>query len=137
MGLYVRSADCCGLNELGGVNNMKSEGDFIDALRDYYDGGPPNTSVVFTDAVEYKDAGIRTQYYRNRGPKLGGEGFANFLKKHNLGRVVSLPPRKNHNSGNQVKVWLWQPPRKSTAVLKKFDIKVHAPGWKPRDDWDY
>ncbi len=37
-----------------------------------------------------------------------GQAIADFIRKHKLGSLIATRPRKNPNSGNMIKIWIWR-----------------------------
>ena len=48
-----------------------------------------------------------------------GRDLAGYVKEHNLGTLVRTVARKNPNSGNYIRVWLWSVNNKSLSNYAK------------------
>lgn len=79
---------CCGLQELSGIQESKTETALLCA---HWNGG---TYLVFSCV--------------DRG-HASGEALVKMIAELGFGEVTTMEPRKNTNSGNQLKVWLWAP----------------------------
>lgn len=69
----------------------------------------PCAFVMFSDVVQ------------NRG-----EGLVAFIREHGLGTLSSPKARKNPNSGNRIKVWIWAP---NFKALKKLGVQREWEKW--------
>jgi hypothetical protein len=87
----LRRMDCCGVQELVGVNQRGPEG----ILRDFYEqrfgGFYRGAYVIFTGSSTC----------------VGAKKLAAYIEENGLGEVVTLPKRVNPNSGNRIKPYLW------------------------------
>lgn len=43
----------------------------------------------------------------------GGHLLAAYIRANNLGALYEMGPRMNPNTGNYIKLWVWEPPHKS------------------------
>jgi hypothetical protein len=50
----------------------------------------------------------------------GGNALYKYILDHNLGPIVEFGPRKNPNSGNMIKLWVWTPPHASLEPTEKW-----------------
>lgn len=96
--------------ELNGVREFLDVEDDVDFLRDLYEECKQHdeddewvwpAAIVFNDAG--RSAGWNIPAYRGDAAKA----FAAFIKKHGLGPVVSSRWKVNPNTGNPIKVWVW------------------------------
>lgn len=95
----LRDTSCCGLDEIDGLCDSpvatllevadEKYGDYLDAQQAF---------ILFTDVMSKKRG-------NSRGEKLAG-----YIKKNGLGTVVMTQrAKKNPNSGNMIKAWVWSP----------------------------
>lgn len=103
----LRSTQCCGLREieqLSGRTPKKSMKLVCNDLINGFDGRTSGAFILFT--------GIKRSKY--------GEKFQEFIEQNELGEVIVTKEKKNPNSGNNLKVWVWAiEPKK----LKKWYLK--------------
>ena len=93
--------------ELNGVREFLGSGDGVDFLRDLYEECKQydaDDEWVWPAAIVFNDA-------RSQGPG-GYKGqsslaFAAFIAKNKLGSIVSSRWKVNPNTGNPIKVWVW------------------------------
>lgn len=107
--MYLREMNCCGMREMADLeftDNAKSamEEFIMEAIpvRDHYNWKNNKyeklaelrfSHVVFSEAKD--------------GSGNYGENFAAFIRRHRLGTVVASQRRRNPNSGNLLKFWVW------------------------------
>lgn len=105
----VSITTCCGVLEIDGVQDFKSprrwaKREFFVELREELYGISHTrdwhwpTVLIFTDA---KRPCFRT--------KTAGDQFAAWIASNDLGEVTSTSWKKNHNTDNNIKVWMWHP----------------------------
>lgn len=113
----VSTTDCCGMMIMDGVREFSVNGrwvkrEFFVDLRDCLQNEDHTrdwhwpTVLVFTDA---KNLGCRD--------KTAGDKFASWIAEKDLGMVTSTPWRKNHNTDNNIKVWMWHPKTDACEAL--------------------
>lgn len=71
--------------------------------------------VMFSDAVKYGN----------------GEAFAKIIRDNNLGGITETPEVTNPNSGNKIKVYLWEVDYKALALLLEQWGAEDEPKTKP------
>lgn len=88
MSLSVRSTSCCGVRDIDGLSDhsRNMEG----AFRLFW--------PQFTGAFALFTCPTKNKY---------GERFKKYIEKHKLGSVVETERRKNPNSGNMLRAYLW------------------------------
>lgn len=100
--------NCCGIVEISGLSPYAK--DSKGALRDFM--------IHVNKEIEQKKIG---GYDRSQGPKfrfaifsqaghktLYGTSFADLIEEKGLGNIVHTRFARNPNSGNPVKVWIWE-----------------------------
>lgn len=122
--LELNTTHCCGLRDLAGIQEYYIK---YDARGDecYIPSETPKSIVDFIkyQLIHAMDGAYVTFATANMGLEgtLGlntiGSRLATYIRKHDLGKVVTMKPVRNPNSGNILAVWLWQLNR---AKIKKF-----------------
>lgn len=93
MSYILEETSCCGVDELDGLSK-KPERILRDLCFDKYDeeeGGWKHAFLLFTDVTANKNGARLARYIKNKG----------------LGITTTLHAKRNPNSGNRVKAWLW------------------------------
>jgi hypothetical protein len=86
--LFVGDSDIsCGVAQLVGVEDYESPIQLHHVLKD----GGKGISFLFSDTK-----------------KGGGKLLARHIRKYKLGRIATSTWRKNPNSGNIIKTWIWE-----------------------------
>lgn len=110
----LEDTTCCGLDEIDGLNSTP-ELTLKDICADKYpsweDDAMRHAFILFTDV-----------WSRGRGRAL-----AAYIKKHKLGIVIQTPHlRKNPNSGNRIRVWVWAPNENNLKAWWKINKKDYS-----------
>ena len=112
---YLNDLDCCGVRELSGIRDHRTpEKTLRDAFEGYegeLDDGKKCLNlnfchIIFTDVVGY-----RPTY---------GDFLAQYIEANGLGVVTFSVVRKNPNTGNQLRVWVWSLPRTEGVITKWY-----------------
>ena len=121
-----RTNSCCGIGELSGLEsnpltNIKRMCDDYFHIEEFED----NIDFVSTKKrkipkVVYEDAFALVLFTDAIGNNNGNK-FAKFIKKNKLGTLQASPIRRNHNSGNRIRSWVWSVNKPN---LKKFYKKI-------------
>ena len=90
----INSTSCCGLNEIHGV------------------GYPPKDILLYV-GERFVEQEERVPFYfftdtREVGGGSDGKNLASYITKHKLGRIVQSRYKRNPNSGNMLRVWIWE-----------------------------
>ena len=107
--MRLRGVSCCGVREINGVSEhrtgpavLRQFAAYIYGASDYmrpYAGSARFRFAFFTQA--YRPSGIR--------PTTGyGERLAACIRHLNVGNVIETEEAINPNSGNNLKMWVWQ-----------------------------
>lgn len=90
----------CGINMISGLHGIPARNLLRRFLECYEraDYDPPAAIILFSDVV-------RSPSRMSRGERL----YAELLKHPELGSVECSETRKNHNSGNNIKLFYWMP----------------------------
>lgn len=71
----------------------------------------------------------------------GGNFLYKYIVENKLGKIMEFGPRMNPNTGNQIKVWVWEPPHKSLItndrampVFGKILTRTHSGAAMYADD---
>lgn len=91
--IEFRGLDCCGVYEIHGIQQ---------------EGKTPK-SIVKEIAVDYFYENSRCAYYifTCQSSKSIGKRLAKFVESNGLGTVTTLTSKRNPNSGNMIKMWMW------------------------------
>lgn len=90
---YFNRLACCGISELVGADYERPI-DFLHAVfRPTTRGHRNQAYIIFSSTTP------------------NGDRIAEYIVKHKLGELVGLKPKRNPNSGNKLKAWLWSPNR--------------------------
>ena len=89
----VTGTECCGISELDGVYKGKPE-EIIEDMYEQYGERFNGRYLIFSDR-------------RRRNGYTRLTRLARYIRENNLGRLTTLPPQVNPNSGNTLKVYLW------------------------------
>lgn len=84
--------DCCGLQELSGVQDSSPEELIMDAANKAF--------IIFSD----------TSFNRRENERYNhasGWLFAAYIRKHKLGTLYRTSPKLNPNSENMLVCWVW------------------------------
>lgn len=113
--MRVEQTMCCGIYEFEGFYNNTPKQVITYIIKELKDEYWSETKPIskFPPVIIFNDI-IKTN-------KLSGaEKLAKYIKKEKLGLLVCTPIRKNYNSGNKIKCWLWTLNKKN---LKAWDKK--------------
>lgn len=50
----------------------------------------------------------------------GGNDLYRYIVENEIGNIMEFGPRKNPNTGNMIKLWVWAPPHESLEVDDRF-----------------
>jgi len=105
----IHLTPCCGLQVIDDLEDTSPK-ILADICKEKFDGWKEyeHAYLIFTDDVCQKN----------------GERFARYLKKNKFGKVHSVPPRKNPNTGNYIKVWVWAPSERRLMDWYRVNKKV-------------
>lgn len=73
-----------------------------------------------SDSKYIREAFVVFSDVDRQGTLTGGNALCEYIRKNNLGEIVELGPRKNPNSGNMIKIWMWAPPHESLEKEDRF-----------------
>lgn len=85
---------CCGVQEVSGLSDSDTTKSLYVIIGNLLSGGYDCGFVMFTEVRGQND-----NY---------GERLAKLIKKENLGNVINTRTKLNRNSGNQIRVYLWE-----------------------------
>lgn len=111
----LESTSCCGLDIFDGLSNPLQVLNKI--CRERYSDGGTQAFVCFTDTVSNGN----------------GKNLCDYINKNKLGVVISTRQKKNPNSGNVIKVWIWSPNERN---LKAW-AKINCPDYYFDNDTDW
>jgi hypothetical protein len=118
--MYVQGSHCsCGVTMLSGLSETSPEQIVNKVLkqRNQFDTKKIREAFVVFSDIDY--SGCR-----------GGNELFKYIKKNNLGHIVEFGPRMNPNTGNMIKIWVWEPPHESLAPKDKW-MPVYGKVLKP------
>lgn len=92
----------CGVSTLKGLSHSTPEQIVYKILRER---APTDYKKIREAFVVFSDT--------SKGP---GNRLYAYIKEKNLGNIVEFGPRKNPNTGNLIKLWVWEPPHASLDV---------------------
>ncbi len=105
----LHSTECCGIREADGIQGARSvEEMMLGICQSYYEESEDSAFIFFSCTTKYQK----------------GEMLQRFIKKNNLGEVVKMGPSNNPNSGNNLKMFMWQVDQRE---LKKYYKTVVRP----------
>lgn len=103
--MNANSMRCCGVKELTELSGTRDPAAALMTMLNYLGrheyGGPGSRTILHFPAAHIIFTGVtktRSNY---------GERFANFIRENNLGEVIESVVKRNPNSGNPLKVWVW------------------------------
>lgn len=99
----VNSTSCCGIDELGGVQDTTIEGCVYEAAEDWHDNG--QGAFIFFSVIDN---------YLKKGTALTA-----YIRKNKLGTVTKMPATHNSNSGNTLHMYVWRVNKKSIEAYYK------------------
>mgnify|MGYP001558905767 FL=1 len=82
---------CCGLKEIDGLKETPNETVFYVCV-DFFDNDIKGAFIIFTDVLRSR-RGLRLQ---------------NYIQAKKLGKITESSYKRNPNSGNRLKVWVWE-----------------------------
>ena len=106
--MRLGGVSCCGVREIYGVNEHRTG---LAVLRRFaahiYD--PEKPYVVYSGNARFRFA-FFTQASRpgHTPPATYGERLAACIRRSNVGNVIETEEAINPNSGNNLKMWVWQ-----------------------------
>jgi len=107
--MRLESTPCCGVSFIEGINDTPDHVIYQVCEQKWsdWDDDRGQAFLIFTDTTSsMKNSRLGSASYR-------GEKLAKFIIKHKLGTVISPNQRKNPNSGNMIKAWIWTPNEKN------------------------
>jgi hypothetical protein len=99
--MNVYSTSCCGVCEIHGISFFEPK-NFFEVFKrvvsDYQNGEEEKPLIYFfTDAIGPKDRSVRSQ----------GDVITELIRKNGYGTVTTSRYKRNPNSGNLVRVFVW------------------------------
>lgn len=92
--------NCCGIKEMAGISEHRTPDQalrvFLQLNYDQLGHQEQLTGAFFI----FSQAGSRSHY---------GDKLAAYIEEHKLGEVVVVGRKRNPNSGNMVKMFVWMP----------------------------
>ena len=113
----LESTNCCGVDEIAGLADTPEE-----TLKDVcYEKYPLKNSNCWYDEEGEEQAFILITDTVKRG---FDKKLVDYIRLNKLGVVIGTKPKKNPNSGNRIRAWLWSPNEKNLnkwfkSLLKK------------------
>lgn len=87
-------------------------------------GVPPEAIVAkilkarsFHDAKRIKEAFV---LFSDTEHAQGGNKLYKYIRDNKLGNIVEFGPRMNPNTGNMIKLWVWEPPHESLEPKDRY-----------------
>lgn len=102
---------CCGVREIGELSSLRSP---VEQLRAFAREAYPYNSR-FRYAL-FSQARKRSKY---------GDLFAAFIREERLGTVIETEWKRNPNSGNPLKIFLWTVDHPAVKRWMKRDANLH------------
>lgn len=103
---------CCGISFWDGLDNVDPHDTLMAMCEAKYPGvdeewgddedGVKQAFIIFADVVGEN-----------------GEALAAYIKKNDLGYTISTLQKKNPNSGNLIKCWIWSPKERNLKAWYK------------------
>ena len=110
--MALRHMTCCGAREYSGLQKTPEESLYIMCNYEIVVGGNNYGGIFKCAYIVFTDNNNHT-----RGIEL-----ARFIRKRHLGTLINTGQRKNPNSGNLVKLWIWAP---NEDAVNKWYNKYH------------
>lgn len=107
--MYFNHMDCCGVKEISGIR---------------YDYRHPRPLKMLRDIwamAERAKWGFAFLVFTDHNSTRNGQKFAEFLRKHDLGEIVETKKKRNSNSGNMVRVWVWGVNKRKMKAFAKTE----------------
>lgn len=90
--MTLSNTTCCGVDEMEGLEYDPLQ-NMLQYCEERFIMGETQAFVLITDAVKNGN----------------GRRLVNFILNNKLGSVISTESKKNPNSGNYIRAWLWSP----------------------------
>lgn len=88
----VETLACCGTREIDGISHVTSKRALLEIAEDRFeDDGIDRPLLIFTDVSPYRY----------------GKRLASAIEDGRLGEVMTTKGRKNGNTGNFIRMWIW------------------------------
>lgn len=87
----INKTSCCGFKEIDGLEGQSALQSLKEIAKDFFTDEEDAAFLFFT--------GVTNERY--------GQRFKALINKHKLGKVIETVSKKNPNSGNNIKAWIW------------------------------
>lgn len=109
MTAVIERTNCCGFKEIDGLENTTTKQALIDICHDYFNEDNDCAFLFFT--------GVTKEKY--------GQKFKALIKKEKLGTIIETRSKKNPNSSNKIKAWIWDINKtKLRAFAKQNKVEI-------------
>jgi hypothetical protein len=86
----IEQTNCCGFKEIDGLNDNTAKESLNQVCEDFFNG---------EDAAFLFFTGVSKKRY--------GQNFKRLITKLKLGKIIETEAKRNPNSGNKIKAWIW------------------------------
>jgi len=117
----LRHMDCCAAAEIVNLSESASPGVALAAILPDLLGRPFNKPVfvVFTGVTVVREQEGFEGHARTSRRDDYGRAFKEFIENNEFGTVHESGERVNNNSGNSLRMWVWEPDyRKFLGMVK-------------------
>lgn len=120
----LNNTECCGVDEISGVYTSTPIEVLKYVCREKYTGLDEEDCGCEDGCDDCHYGDIQAQAYLTFTDAIynsnGGKRLAQYIKDNKLGTLVSPRERKNPNTGNTIKIWVWSPNERN---LKAWYVK--------------
>ena len=121
----IYETQCCGVKEIDGIMEHKNPENIIkhtiENIFDFYDS--PKIQCAFITF-----SGVIGKKRKSKNPKNTiGNRLLKYIKQHNLGNVKASITKRNPNSNNLIKLYMWEIKSKN---MKSWYINNFPKEWK-------
>lgn len=128
----IQETACCGVKEIDGIMGQRSRIIVRDAIRgllEFYDDGMNLNCAFLTFSEVIK--GKKKEYKRQYGAEL-----AEYIKENKLGTVKKSISKVNPNSGNTIRMYIWETKPENMMNWFKENFPRDFKGYKTMEEED-
>lgn len=121
--MELNETSCCGMNEIEGLSHSRTAKEAMLAFCQYIEdeeGGDYNYDTGDYEPTRTSLRPLAQYVFTGTTDAKYGPQFKAYILENKLGSVVESRAKRNPNSGNMVRAWIWTP---STKSLKAWWAK--------------